>query len=510
MLPSMAIPGNSYVAATIVLILAIMLLTLVRISHYPLFIDPYYHLSIMRLFDAAGGITSWDSLQFAPWGRPLLYPPLFPVLLSIPFAIGISPLSIAQGSSASVYPLTLIVVAYVTYSFYGARSAFLATLFTASLWMFMYKSSYLMPSSLAYVFILLSYLCIHRGRWIAAALLLSGAFYTHLSLPHICVVPLLAWAAIDSTARRSIVRSLALAYVLFIPWGVHLATNMGFIHSRSIVGYGTLNIVVALLAILGLAVSIDLVRAGQRRYVLFPALVCSLLVIVPYYSHRFFFHAVIPLSILAAIGLDRALESLTSLMPERGALLSTGVIVVMMIFSLCGAVVYEEGYSDDGTDIIEHRRMFIQESALMRLATGNIPAQSYVSNNDIITIVEAIREHTSPDDIILVDTGPLACVVTSLTGRATTNGMFKEVAPLETSYRKLPPLRAYLVRFRIEGTDPTHTVVATESLSLVVREDDEEFASRSVPSPSVPYAVAYAFVCLWALITIQDTWWKKT
>ncbi|HHN81176.1 MAG TPA: hypothetical protein ENN11_00955 [Methanomicrobia archaeon] len=227
-------PGNSYVVATIVLIVAIMLLTIVRISHYPLFIDPYYHLSIMRLFDAAGGITSWDTLQFAPWGRPLLYPPLLPVLLSIPFALGISPLSIAQGSSACVYPLTLIVVAYVTYSFYGARSALIATLFTASLWMFMYKSSYLMPSSLAYVFILLAYLCIHRGRWIAAALLLSGAFYTHLSLPHICVVPLLAWAAIDSTARRSIVRSLALAYVLFLPWGfTSLPTWTSFILFRS-------------------------------------------------------------------------------------------------------------------------------------------------------------------------------------------------------------------------------------------------------------------------------------
>ncbi|HHN81177.1 MAG TPA: hypothetical protein ENN11_00960 [Methanomicrobia archaeon] len=168
------------------------------------------------------------------------------------------------------------------------------------------------------------------------------------------------------------------------------------------------------------------------------------------------------------------------------------------------------GYSDDGTGIIKHRRMFIQDSALMHLATGDLPPQSYVSNSDITTVVEGIREHTSLDDIILVDTGPLACVVTSLTGRATTNGMFKEVAPPETSYRKLPPLRAYLVRFRIEGTDPSHTVVATETLSLVVRDDDAMYASRSVLSASVPYAVAYAFVCLWAIITIHDAWRKKT
>lgn len=87
--------------------------------------------------------------------------------------------------------------------------------------------------------------------------------------------------------------------------------------------------------------------------------------------------------------------------------------------------------------------------------------------------------------------------------------MFMEVAPPETSYRKLPPLRAYLVRFRIEGTNPGHTVVATETLSLVVRDDDAIYASSSVPSPLVPYALAYAFVCLGAIITFQDAWRKK-
>jgi hypothetical protein len=499
---------NGWAIATTALILALVALTAMRISHFPLFVDPFYHLSITRLFDAAGGIASWDTLQFAPWGRPLLYPPLLPVLLSIPYAAGVSPTSIAQLSSAAIYPLILVVVAYVTHTMFNARTAFFSTLFASSLWMMLYKSSYLLPATLSFGLVLLSYLAIYRARWLTAAILLAAAFYTHLSLPHICVVPLIAWALSDRDVRAAIAKALVAAYVLFLPWVIHMARHADYLHVREVVGAGTLSGVMAILAVAGLYASWRRYRAGDRSSVLFPALVASLLVTFPFYSHRFFFHAAIPLSIVSAMGVDWALDRCSMRLPDRRAAVVSVMAVTLVLLSLGKVVVYEEAFVEQGEELIKERGIVVRDSAPLRLVTGALPVQSYISNEDVVAVIDGIREHTSEDDIILVDTGPLACVVTSLTGRATTYGMFKEVAPTETSSLKLPPTRAYIVRFRIEEPIEGAVVVATDTLTLVVREDDASYATRTVPSPTLPYAAAYLSLCCALAFIIYDVWRK--
>ncbi|NYB50996.1 MAG: glycosyltransferase family 39 protein [Methanobacteriaceae archaeon] len=64
--------------------LAALIIALIPTLKYqwPLSWDIYYHVHISKLY-LAQGFTFWDSLTYAPYGRPIFYPPLFHYLLAL-------------------------------------------------------------------------------------------------------------------------------------------------------------------------------------------------------------------------------------------------------------------------------------------------------------------------------------------------------------------------------------------------------------------------------------------
>ena len=78
-------------ALSVALIAAACVLMIVRRDIFPIFQDIYYHLAVARSFLQAGGVSTVDFLQYAPFGRPNLYPPLYHVALSAPLSSGSRP-----------------------------------------------------------------------------------------------------------------------------------------------------------------------------------------------------------------------------------------------------------------------------------------------------------------------------------------------------------------------------------------------------------------------------------
>ena len=92
---------------TLALISALSALILLNWPKYPLFIDIYYHLNVMRGFDSAGGIVTHAFWELAPEGTVHLYPPLFHLLLLIPYKLGMDVLSISKLFSLLSFPALL-------------------------------------------------------------------------------------------------------------------------------------------------------------------------------------------------------------------------------------------------------------------------------------------------------------------------------------------------------------------------------------------------------------------
>lgn len=96
---------------------------------WPLSWDIYYHVHLAKLY-LEQGLTLWDPLTYAPFGRPIFYPPFFHYLLAA-FAtlLKVDPFQIARYLQP-VFAFALVLsFTYVARQFYNLRVALLAGFF---------------------------------------------------------------------------------------------------------------------------------------------------------------------------------------------------------------------------------------------------------------------------------------------------------------------------------------------------------------------------------------------
>jgi asparagine N-glycosylation enzyme membrane subunit Stt3 len=96
---------------------------------YPLSLDIYYHIHMAHLY-MTQGFTYWDPLTYAPFGRPIYYPPLFHYSLAVlGFLFNNNLLTIVRGLQPIFGFLIFLSFTYVTYKLYDIYVAFFAGFF---------------------------------------------------------------------------------------------------------------------------------------------------------------------------------------------------------------------------------------------------------------------------------------------------------------------------------------------------------------------------------------------
>jgi 4-amino-4-deoxy-L-arabinose transferase-like glycosyltransferase len=92
---------------------------------WPLTWDIYYHVHLAKLY-LEHGFTLWDPLTYAPFGRPIYYPPLFHFLLAAASVLfKTDPFQIAR-SLQPIFAFGLVSsFAYIAYKFYDLRAGVL-------------------------------------------------------------------------------------------------------------------------------------------------------------------------------------------------------------------------------------------------------------------------------------------------------------------------------------------------------------------------------------------------
>ena len=141
----------------------------------PRFLDIWYHVAVMKGFAAAGGYLTHANWEFAPVGRPHLYPPLVHGLLLLPYRLGLGEAACARLMELALWPAFLSALWASLRRMAGARTAFFALLVASSSYSFYLAVSTYPAFTLALGFTLLA-IAFSSWLWLAAA------FYTHTQM----------------------------------------------------------------------------------------------------------------------------------------------------------------------------------------------------------------------------------------------------------------------------------------------------------------------------------------
>lgn len=504
-------------ACAAVAISLLCILIIWRENIFPVFIDIFYHLSIAEMFNQAGGVTTADFLQFAPGARPHLYPPVYHILLSLPKMIGIDALLIAKVASAATYPFVSLSLYLTAGRAFSKRIGFFSLVVFLSPWMIFYKTAYLGPSMMAVALAMLAYYCMCRKSYLSACAFSALALYTHMSIPHMFLIPIIVVGLLHKEERKKILLAISCAYAAYVPFAVHLFASRGYVTTRDIISENNVYVASALLGIAGIVIILYRYRKKEwDSLMVYPIAVLLFLgCIYPHYPHRYWFHAYVPISILSAVAIDHCIGWIKK-RPSPGAgpaaLAFMVAIVVLMVLYTPTYTYYShpikggdmgnpfDSNDDYLTGTFQSEGIRIAPAVLPVLARGYslIGSQAYIGK-DFYAIAEDVASATCKDDIIQIMNGPRGCFISATTGRATTLGMFFEVLPYEPNAIGAPITKAYVLDYEITEDIEEVTEYIGNGYTLMVR-DNGDVAKTAIPSPIVPIVTAQILCTLTFLL----------
>ena len=188
--------------------------------------DGYYHLTVARQILNTGTIPVWNTWEFAPVGRPHLYPPLFHLILA-----GVAKLY--HGDLLAAYrfcqtfalPFAHLCVWWLTRWLFGSRRAFFTLLLLGCDIYFALVGYMATPSLLAGAFAVLMLLFFLSGYVGFAALFGALSAYAHLSVLPMTLLGLGLFCLWQRAYGRRLVTLFILVFLMSAPWNVWL-----FIH----------------------------------------------------------------------------------------------------------------------------------------------------------------------------------------------------------------------------------------------------------------------------------------
>lgn len=399
--------------------LIILLSLFLLVQRWPLlpnFLDIYYHLSAALGFDKAGGLVTHAFWEYAPAGRPHLYPPLFSLIILLFIKLGFQGLFIVRLLSVIIFPCFLYVVWLFSASSFNRRAAFFAVLISVSLYSLFLSILTFMPVTIAVMMGLLSFWAAQKSRVIAASIFLALSFYTYAQFSWVITISLLAYAVVARQRRDVYLRVVALGIILALPIIVYLLANRSHYHIRLAPEKFILEINLALI----LAVfAVREVFAKKGRYYYPLILAISALPFSLFYPYRYVSgQGLIGLILLTAIAADRICCAFKC----KSEILITTCLALLIILSPAILI------TPDG-----RARFEASNSTYSNLISPNkdiVRSNEYsVYSKFIGELVDITRKYTGRYDIIFVNRQFADTIIASLSDRSSLSGMLLEIAP---------------------------------------------------------------------------------
>jgi hypothetical protein len=484
---------NIYDYIALGLILALTALMAYRWEIFPLPVDIYYHLSVMKGFDLAGGIVTHDFWNFAPSGRVHLYPPFLHIVMLFMYKVGMSQLLIGKLISFVMYPLSLVTLWLSTKKIFGSKVAFYSTMILAAPFVHFRIQGTMNTAALALGLALLVFYAVERGKLRTGAVLLTICLYSHMSIGHLVSLTFILYGLLNWRRMKTVLIIVGLSYLFYLPWGIHFILNLGSLNPTGIQIAPQLYIhwLYGVLAAIGIIICLV-----KRREHLFPlAFLIGLLPMFFSYPMRFMEgHSLIPLSMLGGFTLSAADEALSSLAarvrkmlrPVAEAVFLAGLLVIV---NLADPIMLIILVSPSGRQTI----MMNEKTTLDRLIAYDrsiFTSPNQVSKR-VLETAKWIEGNTREDDIFYIDNFYIGGLITSLTGRAQSWGMLHEVRP---KGRQLQPEEASLVVQTLRpGRDYPGFELAWqfEGISIYMRSDGANRLYSVISKPVLPWWAAF-------------------
>ena len=434
--------------SALVLIVLMTGLSLLNWQRFPFFLDIYYHLNVMRGFDTAGGIVNHAFWELAPEGTVNLYPPLFHILLLMPYKLGVSALFIARSFSVAAFIFLLSTLYFVVSRLFSKKLGFFVTMAACIPYTFFLKSTITIPATLTLIFILWAFFAIENDRKIAAPMLLAASFYTHLGLPWLGILTFLIYGGFRKEKMRPISRAVLLSIVLSLPIFIHLLAN--FDKFESLVGIRALENelfefypVIYLFAIVGLLVAISPhpssplrgeEKGEGKRGLFFVALFIGLLPMAINYRFRLISaEGLLPVIFFAGFGLEKGYDYLCDFFKAKSVDTLTAGFYFSCLFIFINFFSPTISLYNTPMPPFEKKELafYLRDSTITNLIPFYKrhlrPLEISLYGHEAEHWLEIIEKKTSPDDIICSNYSYVGGMLSAFSGRANGARLFYEI-----------------------------------------------------------------------------------
>ncbi|MBU7018448.1 MAG: hypothetical protein HXS44_13135 [Theionarchaea archaeon] len=501
---------NAYDILAVLIITVTTFALLVRFDIFPVFVDIYYHTSVVVSFDKVGGIVLWDFWEFAPAGRPHLYPPLLHsvMLLLSEFA---DYMTVAKFTSFIMVPLSQMTVWVFSRDILSRKTGFYSVLVLTSSVEYFRLQVITSAAALVLVLVPLAFYAFEKKKYVAAVIILTSCLYTHVSMGPLVVGSFLLYGVLEREKLREAAKIITMSLILYLPWGIHLLINIGSLSSNSPPSSGSLMIFPLIFGITGIVICMK-----RKKEFLIP--VCILVCMIPIafsYPGRFAGHSVLPLALLSGVALswmDSKIMGKKKMFFVLGALLVLSVIAPTISMRSESRGVQQQSQQvrlqqlsqqllqhlpqqqlqqepPQGRQLQESRereqkRFFLRTESLL-VSLTRMQSDSYLTA-DNLKMAEIVRRNSQEREIVFIPGGIMGCFVTATTGRPQTLGMWQEVA---SDYEPDPKSASVFVLPR-EGRIPRELVKLGETDRwLVFRAPQKQMVD--IPDATIPKGVVY-------------------
>ena len=420
----------------------IFLLTLFQVMQWtllPRFLDIYYHLSVMKGFEDAGGYVTRAFWEYAPEGRPHLYPPLLHVWMWMLYKLGLGPISVGRLVDCVSFPALLATWYFVVSRLAAPRPAFWALVLFSSAYSAVLAAVTLSAFNLAFIFGLLALFEAERNGPRRAALLLGLCFYTHTLAAFLFLFAMALNAAFAPGKRTVYLRAALAGAVLGLPILAYQFRFREYFAFVNVKENDQLELDLAIYALLALSLFGWKVRqrpgrpatetSAGRRWAL--CLWLGMLPLIGTHQVRFFSgHGLAGTALLAALALDDLSQRFKK-GARRAMLLSVFLILFLAFFSPHFKWDFQTGRKDlVWADRTLTRHLWLEGARNFRSNAFSIYFQEPYEE-----IASVIRENSEPDDILWTDFSYTAGILGTMAGRVTSSAMLAETKPFEQTDR---------------------------------------------------------------------------
>ena len=405
-------------------LIAVVAVTMLARLNYlkPSMSDTWYHLGVAHRLVADGQIPGWDWWNYAPLGRPHLYPPLLHLIIAFLAKVTGSVITAGELCAALFLPVGLLTTWYCARRLLSPAAAFLAILILLTdLFHFVVMEAYIAACLINILLPLLVVTFLARRAW-WSILLLTLMYYSHLGFPHCVAAGLLLFGYKYRTYWRLALKVVGISFLFWVPFLTHVLGNLDWLPVLKQVGMPggmfekMLSLQIINIVLLGLGIWGMMVAPRKSAARMLPVyMLIGFLPILFTYGGRFAMHTMPMWALLGA-------SVIQGLLPQHARTRRVIGVVLLTLVPIPGISVAKDKIN--WMPITGSHMFLITAFSGDSLLTKGDKNEAY--RQDCDDLAKWLRESTRPDEIIHVNTVMLADMISLLSDRPTDFGAWWE------------------------------------------------------------------------------------